>query len=275
MHYDILISLLPTWWSPILIHYGKLCIIRAIHYERDHCIDENVSVRWYDAECCVESMSFNIFEHLPVFVLMTLIFQRFTHRVWELEQRNAPNVECCLAPRRSLGRHALASPARPRRTTRTQSSLVETKYQPLRRSARTGKHPGCRDARRLTNPCPPDPKAEPPDLSYPLCSKISWAEASRTKEPDIINTAHERAKALLPGRYCKMVTDHIPEVVASQVFDEETTMDVARLVQLDTKASDRVKVVLVMRRLRPITDLEPVDFWKVFWDINRCACILL
>ena len=44
--------------------------------------------------------------------------------------------------------------------------------------------------------------------------KLSWAEYSRDKEPDIIKVANERATLLL-REHAWMVTNHIPEVDAT------------------------------------------------------------
>ena len=127
------------------------------------------------------------------------------------------------------------------------------------------------------------PEAEP--RLGPLFFKSCWTECSRIIEPHIIETAHRRAKMHLPSKYCDMVSLHIPEVVSYRKDDRESTSIIrllmmksgavfAKLRLKDIKNRARVRVIMITRRLDILEELDPVDFWRCFWDCIRCTCAL-
>ena len=109
--------------------------------------------------------------------------------------------------------------------------------------------------------------------------KSSWAECSRDKESDIIKLASERAELLLE-ECARMVTNHMPKVEAAQAGTTESTAVIRllikhaggleRLTEDDIIKQARARNCMVCRKLKSITDLDPDNFWKVFWDIIRC-----
>ena len=114
-----------------------------------------------------------------------------------------------------------------------------------------------------------------------LFLKSNWAEERQElKEPDIIRIAHDRAFKLLPEKYREMVTHHIPTVITSGECVAETTSIIRLLMKKaggieemsieDIQNQARVQVVFVTEKLQAAEDLEPVDFWQVFWDVVRC-----
>ena len=56
-------------------------------------LDGALSLRWYDAQGCIQSRDFDFMEQLPLFVLMIMIFQRFTPGALGLSQRDPTKVE--------------------------------------------------------------------------------------------------------------------------------------------------------------------------------------
>ena len=124
---------------------------------------------------------------------------------------------------------------------------------------------------------PPEPEEEA------FFFKQCWTESTRDKEFDIIETAHSRAEELLK-EYSWMVTDHLPKVEASEASNVNIT-SVFRVVvnkdgglesmsEADIEKRGRVRVRMVSKKLKPITELEPTEFWKVFWQIVRCTCFV-
>lgn len=115
----------------------------------------------------------------------------------------------------------------------------------------------------------------------PLFYKSSWVKCIDSKEPDTIKIANERANTLLPEKFRKMVIDHIPTIIASQVCDKHPTSTIRLLVrnvdestqfkEEDIRNHSRVRVWLVTQMLEPSHDLEPPEFWRIFWEILRCA----
>ena len=53
-----------------------------------------LSLRWYDAQGCIESEPFNILENFHVFITMIIIFQRHTTYLWGISQQNSSEIEC-------------------------------------------------------------------------------------------------------------------------------------------------------------------------------------
>ena len=55
-------------------------------------LDEKLSLRWYDAQGCIESIGFDFVKRLPLFVVMVMIFQRFSPCALGLSQPDASHV---------------------------------------------------------------------------------------------------------------------------------------------------------------------------------------
>ena len=55
-------------------------------------LDEKLSLRWYDAQGCIESIGFDFVKRLPLFVVLVMILQRFSSRGLGLYQRDASQV---------------------------------------------------------------------------------------------------------------------------------------------------------------------------------------
>ena len=52
-----------------------------------------LSLRWYDAQGCIESEPFNFLENLPLFITMIIIFQRYTPYLWGITQQDSSKVD--------------------------------------------------------------------------------------------------------------------------------------------------------------------------------------
>ena len=113
--------------------------------------------------------------------------------------------------------------------------------------------------------------------------KQSWTESTRHKEFEIIKTACSRAEELLK-EYSWMVTDHLPMVEVAEASSVNVTSlfrvvvnkvgGLESMSEADIEKRGRVRVRMVSKKLKPITGLEPNEFWKVFWDIVRCTCFI-
>ena len=119
------------------------------------------------------------------------------------------------------------------------------------------------------------------DIPNSIFIKSSWVEERKEhKEPEIIRIANDRASSLLPQKYRNMVTNHIPTVITSDEHTSDSTSIIRLLLKRaggieDMSLDDihnhaRIQIVLVTKKLQPVQDLAPVDFWKAFWDIARC-----
>ena len=286
-------------------------------------LDGALSLRWYDAQGCIQSRDFDFMEQLPLFVLMIMIFQRFTPRALGLSQRDSTKVEVGgksfyineeaqqfqLHGRRTFGSPAsteppilptVQEPQTPRITRSRARENQETESTSVGDNNSGGmevelEHNGGDDDNGEKKEddddeddedyiddkkgVSPAHHADIPFEDQPFFFKSSWAECAREKEFIIINTAHERSKKHL-GEYARMVNDYIPKVEASQACTTDSTAIIRlfikyaggykRLTEDDIKKQARDRHWMVCKRLKPVKDLPPEKFWKVFWDIVRC-----
>lgn len=225
-----------------------------------------MSLRWYDAQGVIESEPLDILKQLPIFVMMIVIFQRFNLYMWGVSQRDASKVEVdgqkfCLdyvpTPFQLCGR----------RTTGTfaehESCLTDgNEGEDVLHNANQGFRQNKKKKKRLF-------------------FKSSWKEICRGKEYEIIKVGRKRLRRLLPKMYQPMVKNHIPQVIASQECTSESTAVIRFFLdeaegnalaggEINQKGA-RVMVWMVTPRLRPIHTLDPANFWRVYWDIIRCA----
>lgn len=208
-------------------------------------------MRWYDAQGCFESEPIDIVEQMPQLVVMLILLQRFNKRMWGLSTENVESEKGTFLPDRG---------------TRCRFELV---------GRRTFGSPAMRVA---------ESSASNAKDEMPLFYKSSWVKCTDLKEPDAINVAHERANTLLPEKFRKMVTDHIPTVIASRVCSEQSTstirlligevMESVQFTKEDLRKHARVRVWLVTQKLEPIEGLDPPDFWQTFLKLLRCTYFL-
>lgn len=205
------------------------------------CSDSKLSLGWYDAQGCFGSEEIDIVDDMPVFVLFLVALQRFDKQMWGLSPDDADHVEAFKLEEE-----------------RGSFELVGRRMF------------GC-SAVRVS-------KTSVEDI--PLFFKSSWVPCVGAKEPETIKTAHERANKLLPEKYQKMVTDHIPTVIASRVSNKSSTSVIRQLAQevdgsVQMHGEARVRVWMVTHRLEPSEDLDPPIYWRVFWETLRCKFLLL
>ena len=216
-----------------------------VYYTR---LDNLLSLQWYDAQGCIQSDAIDVMEETPLFVTLIMVLQRLDRMMWGISQGALKVVE-----------HGVGSSAELNTECRGRFELV-------------GRRSYCASVTK---------SEEDTAATTSFFLKSRWAEERQEyKEPDIIRIAHDRASKLLPKEYRDMITMHIPDVVASGECTTESTMRIRLLMKkaggLEDMCIDciyqyaRVQVVLVTKKLQPVDDLSPIEFWRVFWDIIRC-----
>ena len=100
-----------------------------------------------------------------------------------------------------------------------------------------------------------------------LILKISWPETSRVAEWRIV------AHAQTLGKTDKFIRGHVPEAKYGRDFDRYSTQRIRDFLKLQWgQAGTRTLRLIVMKRLRPIHDLDGKQFWDAFWHCFVCMC---
>ena len=103
---------------------------------------------------------------------------------------------------------------------------------------------------------------------HDLILKISWPETSRIAEWGIV------AHAQMLGKTDKFISGHIPEVKYGRDFDQYSTQHIRNFLDLRREqAETRTLRLIVMKRLRPMHELEGEQFWDAFWQCFVCTCL--
>ena len=103
--------------------------------------------------------------------------------------------------------------------------------------------------------------------AHDLILKISWPETSRIPEWMIV------AHAQTLGETDKFIRGHVPEVKYGRNFDRYSTQRIRNFLNLqhDKRAGTRTLRLIVMKRLRPIHDLNGEQLWDAFWQCFMCT----
>jgi len=106
--------------------------------------------------------------------------------------------------------------------------------------------------------------------THNLILKISWPEASRPSEWEIIGHAQTL------GKNDKFIKGHIPVVEYARELDRYSTHHIRNFLSLraNNNIGTRALRLTVMKRLRPIYDLDGKQFWVAFWQCVACMYFL-
>jgi hypothetical protein len=97
-----------------------------------------------------------------------------------------------------------------------------------------------------------------------MVAKVFWGEEQRTGEPDILTKVYEVAEEH------EAVKGHVPYLLWHHKFENPTSEIREALGVSEPKKGSRVLYILVFRKLRPITDLQGADFFKVWQQCISC-----
>ena len=102
--------------------------------------------------------------------------------------------------------------------------------------------------------------------AHNLVLKVSWPEASRPSEWEIIGHAQTL------GEGDKFIRGHIPVVEYARELDRYSTHHIRKFlnIPIDNTTGTRSLRLTVMKRLRPIYDLDGKQFWDAFWQCVAC-----
>jgi len=208
-----------------------------------------MSMRWYDAEGCIESTSINIIQHLPLLVVFLDIMQRSKRLRGYSDAKTNVNGIGRIHTDTEIGPHFESSG---RRTYGASFSLKSNIPLPIISDL---------DTSSGSNTTTIDEAQH--------FFKVTWPEIRRDKEPCILRVALERAAKYLPVEHQEAVTGHLSNIVRFEEVEGTSTATIRRLLGLPTTDS-RVQLWTISKKLSGLeTLLDPMEFWKAFLEIIR------
>jgi hypothetical protein len=206
--------------------------------------DDVAHVWWYDRQGAIQSHGINFVQDLPYFLVVLLALQRFTEENWGIVSAFRP---------RNNGQYRFSFPG-PLAVDISTGMMLHDHFGIVGRATRVV--------------CASSQSCNPQDSSkelggVKLVLKISWPEASRVPEAQVIE------KAVGIGEHNSNVKGHLPDMICSHDLVGYSTASIRQVLGIET-GGHRVLRLILFRQMYPITDLIGEKFWKVFWECFRC-----
>ncbi|KAG8946135.1 hypothetical protein FRC03_001474 [Tulasnella sp. 419] len=107
-----------------------------------------------------------------------------------------------------------------------------------------------------------------------MVGKLLWVQSKRVLESEILEEIPKRMVGI-PEEDQAAVKGHIPDLIASKTFPECETRKIREDLGIDVEdIENRVLILSIFRKLKPITELEYDDFWRAWWDCVLCHLVL-
>jgi hypothetical protein len=189
---------------------------------------------WYDRQGAIQTSGFSFAKDLPRFLILLFAWQRFTEQDWGivLEGQPGQSLTCDGGAEITLAEDVLRRPY----------GIVGRGSFVLRATSTSG--------------------------GPPLVAKLSWPEASRTSEAEILDTIKEKASHL------PEVTDHILHYSAKKSTDYSTSHIRGRL-GLDTEGARKLTIIVFEELDGDISELDGLEMWDVAYQLDKCEYFLL
>ncbi|KAI6022952.1 hypothetical protein BKA83DRAFT_4271284 [Pisolithus microcarpus] len=223
-------------------HAGRLHVIGVI------IIDDLLYLWRYDRQGVIQCSGFNFIQDLPRFLILLLTMQRFQNCHWGLNPHVDPQFGDCPKSRK------VTLPGEQGRAIDVTLDLL---------SDERVTHYGLNG--RATNVFPA--KSEAFRCKDGIVAKLFWAEQSRTSEPEILWKVYEIAE-----RH-EEVRGHVPDMMCYHTYWDTSTALIRDRLGLKPNGA-RVLYLIVLRKLRPITELVETDFLRAWWATVKCHLTL-
>jgi hypothetical protein len=201
----------------------------------------------YDRQGVIQCSGINIIKNLPLFLVLLFAMQRSKDQHWGLN----PTVDPNFGPQPNL-----------RKTTLYRKDGGEMVVS-LVLSDKKRTHYGL--IGRGTNVFSAKIKNF---VAYDLVVKVSWPEAVRVSEPEMLEKVHGIAQ------HNGDVNGHVPEMIWSKKFEDTSTAKIRERLGLPTGGS-RVLYMMILRKLKPITELDGDKFLYAWWETVKCESLPL
>jgi len=215
-------------------------------------VDDVVYVWWYDREGAIQSHGINFVQDLPYFLVLLLAFQRFTEDDWGI-------ISAFRAQGNKVFLFSFPATVPALDIVIEKTGKVHDHYGIVGRATRVLRAESKSESLH--------PRTNQTLKGLELVLKISWPEASRVPEGQIIEAAVKL------GEHNDNVRDHLPDLISACDLEQYSTTTIRKALGINCRGP-RVLRVILFRRLYPITDLVGDEFWKAFWECFRCHCHL-
>jgi hypothetical protein len=254
--------------------------------EVTHSSDDRLRISWIDREGAIVSTDFSFLENIPLLLVLLLVLQRFGRSQWGyIPELSTEDHSVFLHPIHaggSLDEDEVPVNFYPEDKVHSAWSLLGRATTVVGANRNDDGRAGVSSTKVLNEAgevqdeelhdfyqAQKDYRKASTDTinSHDLVLKVSWPEMSRVKEWKII----ERARTL--GEKNQFIKGHIPEVKFTRDFDRYSTNHIRRFLGLhqEGQSGTRTLRAIVMKRLRPIYDLDGKQFWKAFWQSFTCT----
>ncbi|TFK17683.1 hypothetical protein FA15DRAFT_675904, partial [Coprinopsis marcescibilis] len=226
-------------------------------------VDNQLSLKWYDPQGCIETEPIDIVEQLPLLVATMVLFQRFGTRMRGI----APlDLKATVNGRE----HQYDIPSNISVPWKIKGRRCVISKPVAKCTADEPSKQGKADADEVTRPS----TKLPDDLKHTFF-KFSWREEERDGEGDIISCARERAEKHL-GKFAKDVTNHLPDVLHYKAHDKLLTKFIRQFagVGIEGTQGSRVPCEMPSKEMKPLDELLPDDFFSKIWGVIRCHFLL-
>ncbi|KAG9026629.1 hypothetical protein FRB95_008656 [Tulasnella sp. JGI-2019a] len=229
-------------------------------------IGDVIHLWWYDRQGAIQTTGLNFVQHLPYFLVLLFALQRIPpahiqrvrrgqYMEMEIHRENSSPLELRLEPQKfhhygMVGRATKVFPA-------TSSSVDHRPSFDSGLGIPKGGTPA---------------EASQTMHGLGLVVKLSHVQEGRIPEAEIISEAIHLAKAASDPKITDAILGHVPEVIATRDYPEYDTKHIRSDVGIksEAKKENRRLRCLVLRRLRPITEVPAEEFLAVYWDCIMC-----
>ncbi|GJJ09875.1 hypothetical protein Clacol_004099 [Clathrus columnatus] len=206
-------------------------------------VDSELYLVMHDRQSPLAARGFDFITNLPHFVVLTLIFQRLASCHWD-SIAFPPTPEIQFALEGHSGTIRIKN-----RSFQFRTGEVSTLY--------------VLNGRGTTGVPVIETSGLETTTELPLFLKMSWPETVRQRESTIIQKIQEL------GKERAVVLDHTPNMLVFETLTVHSTSIIRTLLGLHRTDRDcsRILHCAVFEKLRPLTDLKGLEFWKAYWDI--------
>ncbi|KAG8915210.1 hypothetical protein FRC02_004636 [Tulasnella sp. 418] len=211
-------------------------------------VDSVVYLWWYDRQGAIQTHGLDFIEDLPHFLVLLIALQRLP-KGWNKIHTTKPQI-------RLEGQYG--------------GMDIELGERLVTHWGIQGRATNILEVKALSLPSLIPPGLKERLETQGMVAKLLWAQSKRVWESKILQEIPKRIKDLSEEDR-EAVEGHIPDMIASKAFPDCETRIIRNDLGIPVKdIENRVLIMSVFRKLRPITELEGDEFWRAFWDCVLC-----